>query len=96
MVATIQQRYRIHKERLERYGLAARDLLIKAKVGEVKIPDDQYKKLQDAYSLYLHTSGFYFSDYSKGVHDPSGFEETSSYVIKNLRTATAEAQKAVK
>lgn len=96
MVATIQQRYRIHKERLERYGLAARDLLIKAKVGEVKIPDEQYKKLQDAYSLYLHTTGFYFSDYSKGVHDPSGFEETSSYVIKNLRTATTEAQKAVK
>lgn len=96
MVATIQQRYRIHKERLERYGLAARNLLIKAKVGEVKIPDEQYKKLQDAYSLYLHTTGFYFSDYSKGVHDPSGFEETSSYVIKNLRTATAEAQKAVK
>lgn len=96
MVATIQQRYRIHKERLERYGKEARDLLIKAKNGEVTIPADQYKKLQDAYGLYLHTVGFYFNDYSKGVHDPAGFEKTSSEVIKNLRTSTAEAKKAIK
>lgn len=75
MVATIQQRYRIHKERLERYGSAARNLLIKAKNGDVKINQPEYQKLQDAYSLYLHTVGWYFSDYSKGVHDPSGFEK---------------------
>ena len=56
----------------------------------------EYQKLQDAYSLYLHTVGWYFSDYSKGVHYPSGFEKTSSEVIKNLRTATAAAQKTVK
>ena len=53
MVATIQQRYRIHKERLERYGSAARNLLIKAKNGDVKINQPEYQKLQDAYSLYL-------------------------------------------
>lgn len=96
MVATIQQRYRIHKERLERYGAAARKLLIQAKNGDVKIPEAQYKELQDAYSLYLHTRGWYFSDYSKGVHDPRGFEKTSSEVIKKLRTATTEANKAIK
>ena len=96
MVATIQQRYRIHKERLERYGSAARNLLIKAKNGDVKINQPEYQKLQDAYSLYLHTVGWYFSDYSKGVHDPSGFEKTSSEVIKNLRTATAAAQNTIK
>lgn len=96
MVATIQQRYRIHKERLERYGAAARKLLIQAKNGDVKIPEAQYKELQDAYSLYLHTRGWYFSDYSEGVHDPRGFEKTSSEVIKKLRTATTEANKAIK
>ena len=96
MVATIQQRYRIHKERLERYGSAARNLLIKAKNGDVKINQPEYQKLQDAYSLYLHTVGWYFSGYSKGVHDPSGFEKTSSEVIKNLRTATAAAQNTIK
>lgn len=96
MVATIQQRYRIHKERLERYGAAARKLLIQAKNGDVKIPEAQYKDLQDAYSLYLHTRGWYFSDYSEGVHDPRGFEKTSSEVIKKLRTATTEANKAIK
>ena len=96
MVATIQQRYRIHKERLERYGAAARKLLMQAKNGDVKIPEAQYKELQDAYSLYLHTRGWYFSDYSEGVHDPRGFEKTSSEVIKKLRTATTEANKAIK
>lgn len=96
MVATIQQRYRIHKERLERYGAAARKLLVQAKNGDVKIPETQYKELQDAYSLYLHTRGWYFSDYSGGVHDPRGFEKTSSEVIKKLRTATTEANKAIK
>lgn len=96
MVATIQQRYRIHKERLERYGAAARKLLVQAKNGDVKIPETQYKELQDAYSLYLHTRGWYFSDYSEGVHDPRGFEKTSSEVIKKLRTATTEANKAIK
>ena len=96
MGATIQQRYRIHKERLERYGAAARKLLIQAKNGDVKIPEAQYKDLQDAYSLYLHTRGWYFSDYSEGVHDPRGFEKTSSEVIKKLRTATTEANKAIK
>ena len=54
------------------------------------------KELQDAYSLYLHTRGWYFSDYSEGVHDPRGFEKTSSEVIKKLRTATTEANKAIK
>lgn len=95
MVATIQQRYRIHKERLERYGKAARDLLIEAKNNKVQIPKEQYEKLKDAYSLYLHTTGWYFSDYSKGVHDPSGFEKTSSEVIKNLRTSLNEAKAAI-
>ena len=75
---------------------AARNLLIKAKNGDVKINQPEYQKLQDAYSLYLHTVGWYFSDYSKGVHDPSGFENTSSQVIQNLRTATAAAQNALK
>ena len=78
------------------YGSAARNLLIKAKNGDVKINQPEYQKLQDAYSLYLHTVGWYFSDYSKGVHDPSGFEKTSSEVIKNLRTATAAAQNTIK
>lgn len=96
MVATIQQRYRIHKERLEKFGKQAMDLLVKAKNGEVTIPKEQYEKLKDAYSLYLHTVGWYFSDYSKGVHDPSGFEDTSSYVVKNLRSSTEAAKNSLK
>ena len=96
MVQVIQQRFRIHQDRMERYGKQARDLLIKAKDGKVSIPQTQYEALKDAYSQYLTTRGWYFSDYSKGVHDPSGFEKTSSIVIKRLRTAFADAQKASK
>lgn len=93
MVQVIQQRYRIHQDRLERYGKQARDLLIKAKNGDVKIPKTEYDALKIAYSQYLTVRGWYSSDYSNGVHDPSGFEKTSSIVIKRLRSATDAAQK---
>lgn len=80
---------------MERYGKEARDLLIEAKKGNVKIPTAEYDALKIAYSQYLTCRGWYANDYSNGVHNPTGFEKTSSIVIKRLRSATAAAKKAV-
>ena len=55
----------------------------------------EYDALKIAYSQYLTCRGWYANDYSNGVHNPTGFEKTSSIVIKRLRSATAAAKKAV-
>lgn len=94
-INTIQQKFRIRKDKWEWAGRDARDLLIKAKNGEVKIPEPQYTKLKDAYEKHLIGRDFYWSDYSKSMHDPSGFEKVSSQIINELKATTADAQKAV-
>lgn len=39
---------------------------------------------------------FHFSDYSKSLHDPSGFERISSQIINELKATSAAAQKVAK
>ena len=61
----------------------------------MKIPEPQYTKLKDAYEKHLIGRDFYWSDYSKSMHDPSGFEKVSSQIINELKASTAEAKKAI-
>ncbi len=93
-IETIQQEYRIRTGKMEQEGRKARALLIQVKKGEIQLPEAQVNALKDAFGQHIATRDFYLSDYSKGMHDPTNFNLVASKVIRDLRKAIADANKA--
>ncbi len=96
LIETIQQEYRVRTNKMEKEAKVARDMLMKVKNKEATMPEKELQALKDAYSQHLTTRYFYFTDYSKGFHDPDGFTQTASKVIFDLRKANKDAQAVIK
>lgn len=96
LIETIQQEYRVRTNKMEKDAKVARDMLMKVKNKEATMPEKELQALKDAYSQHLTTRYFYFTDYSKGFHDPDGFTQTASKVIFDLRKANKDAKAVIK
>lgn len=96
LIETIQQEYRVRTNKMEKDAKVAREILMKVQKGEATLPEKELTALRKAYSQHLTTRYFYFTDYSKGFHDPEGFSQAASKVIFDLRDANKNAQAALK
>ena len=96
LIETIQQEYRVRTNKMEKDAKVAREMLMKVRNGEATLPEKELSALKDAYSQHLTTRYFYFTDYSKGFHDPDGFNKAATKVIFDLRQANKDAKAALK
>ena len=81
---------------MEKDAKVAREMLTQVQEGKATMPEKELNALKDAYSQHLTTRYFYFTDYSKGFHDPDGFNKTASKVIFDLRKANKDAKAVIK
>lgn len=96
LIETIQQEYRVRTNKMEKDAKVAREMLTQVQEGKATMPEKELNALKDAYSQHLTTRYFYFTDYSKGFHDPDGFNKTASKVIFDLRKANKDAKAVIK